>query len=122
MYVNMLQVPENSDAASLRYSQIQYFIGFIDVLADRPSQALEAFEASLGARPGASHAMMMAALLASNEFHDEALHLSGLALLRLEETTEDGSNSERVRESDIREFRATVRADRDASVANDSLD
>ena len=62
MFTNMLRVPENGDPRSLRFSQIQYFIGYIDVFADRPAQAVKAFEASLGARPGAGHAMMMAAI------------------------------------------------------------
>jgi len=35
MFWKMLQVPENADKQSLRYSQIQYFIGFIDVHANR---------------------------------------------------------------------------------------
>ena len=108
MFTNMLRVPENGDPGSLRFSQIQYFIGYIDVFAGRPSQAVKAFEASLGARSGAGHAMMMAALLASNDFHNEALHLSDLALAQLKLTTQDGLIVERVRESDIREFRATV--------------
>jgi len=115
MFTNMLRVPENNDPASLRYSQIQYFIGYIDIFADRPSAAVKAFEASLRARSGAGHAMMMAALMASNEFHDEALYLSGLALAQLALTTTDSLTTERVRESDIREFRATVRADRAAA-------
>jgi len=115
MFTSMLRLPENGDPGSLRFSQIQYFIGYIDVFADRPSEAVKAFEASLGARSGAGHAMMMAALMASNEFHDEALYLSDLALAQLAMTTQDGLTIKRVRESDIREFRATVRADRAAA-------
>jgi hypothetical protein len=117
-----LQVPENSDPGSLRFSQIQYFIGYIDVFADRPAEAVKAFEASLRARTGPGHAMMMAALMASNEFHDEALYLSDLALAQLAMTTQDGLTIERVRESDIREFRTTVRADRTAAAASDPSD
>jgi len=117
IFKDMLQIPENADPQSLRYSQIQYFIGYIDVFSNRPSQAIDAFEASLRARPGAGHAMMMAAVMATNEFHDEALHLSDLALSQLRSTTLDPRAMERVRESDIREFRATVQADRDAELA-----
>jgi hypothetical protein len=106
----------------LRFSQIQYFIGYIDVFADRPAEAVKAFEASLGARSGAGHAMMMAALMASRDYHDEALYLSDLALVQLAMTTQDSLTIERVRESDIREFRATVRADREAAAANDPSD
>jgi hypothetical protein len=122
MYMNMLHVPENAKSRSLRYSQIQYFIGYIDVIAGRPSRAVEAFEASLSARPGAGHAMMMAALMASNDYHDEALHLSDMALSELEMSSQNGGSAERVRESDIRAFRATVQADRDAALADDPLD
>jgi tetratricopeptide (TPR) repeat protein len=122
IFRDMLQIPENADEEGLRYSQIQYFIGFIDVFAGRPSQAVDAFEASLRARPGAGHAMMMAAVMATNEFHDEALHLSDLALSQLRSTTLDPRAMERVRESDIRKFRATVRADRDAELAKDQVE
>lgn len=117
MFRDMLQLPENADEKGLRYSQILYFIGFIDVFANRPSQAIQAFEASLSARPGAGHAMMMAAVMATNEFHNEALHLSDLALSQLRSTTLGPRAMERVRERDIREFRATVKADRDAELA-----
>jgi hypothetical protein len=122
MFKDMLRVPENANPQSLRYSQIQYFIGFIDAFADRPSQAVAAFEASLRARPGAGHAMMMAAVMATNEFHNEALHLSDLALSQLRSTTLDPRLMERIRESDIREFRATVQADRDAELAKDQAE
>jgi hypothetical protein len=122
MFTNMLQVPENADPGSLRFSQIQYFIGYIDVFANRPSHAIKAFEASLGARPGAGHAMMMAAIMAGNDFHDEALHLSDLALAHLEMTEQDDLTSERVRESDIREFRATVEADKAGALASGRSD
>ncbi len=122
MFTNMLQVPGNADPGSLRFSQIQYFIGYIDVFANRPSHAIKAFEASLGARPGAGHAMMMAAVMAGNEFHDEALYLSGLALAQLELTEQDDLTTERVRESDIRDFRATVEADKAAALASGRSD
>jgi hypothetical protein len=122
MYTDMLRLPVNGDPGSLRFSQIQYFIGFIDVFADRPSQAVKAFEASLKARPGAGHAMRMAALMASNDYHDEALHLSDLALVQFELTMQDGLAVERLRESDIREFRSTVMGDREAARANDPSD
>ena len=117
MFSRMLQVPENADPRSLRYSQVKYFIGFIDVHANRPSQALAAFEESLQARPGAGHAMMMAAVMASNEYHEEALYLSALALSQLQATTTDVLRVGLVRESDIIEFRATVRADWDAALS-----
>jgi len=117
MFTKMLQVPENADPGSLRYSQVKYFIGFIEVHANRPSQALASFEDSLRARPGAGHAMMMAAVMASNEYYEEALYLSALALSQLQATMADVMSVGRVRESDIIEFRATVRADLDAALS-----
>ncbi len=117
MFTEMLQVPENANPRSLRYSQVKYFIGFIDVHAKRPSRALAAFEESLQARPGAGHAMMMAAVMASKEYHEEALYLSELALSQLQASMTDALSLDRVRESDIIEFRATVRADLDAALS-----
>jgi tetratricopeptide (TPR) repeat protein len=122
MYVDMQQVPLNAEATGLRFSQIQYFIGFVDAFANRPLHAIESFELSLSARPGASHAMMMAALMATNEYHDEALYLSDLALSQLDAAAQGPLTAERVRESDIREFQVTVRMDRDAALANDQTD
>jgi len=117
MFSKMLQVPENANPRSLRYSQVKYFIGFIDVHADRPSQALAAFEESLQGRPGPGHAMMMAAVIASKEYHEEALYLSDLALSQLQATMTDVRSVGLVRESDIIEFRATVREDWDAALS-----
>ena len=122
MFTDMLRLPENADPAFLRFSQIQYFIGYIDVFANRPARAVKAFEASLSAMSagsGAGQAMMMAAVMAGNNFHDEALHLSDLALAQLESSTQDGLTTERLRESDIHEFRRTVIKDREAALAID---
>jgi len=44
--------------------------------------------------------------------------LSGLALAHLEMTEQDDLTTERVRESDIRDFRATVEADKAAALAS----
>lgn len=117
MFLKMLQGPDNVDTQSLRYSQLKYFIGYVDAYANRPLQALSAFEDSLQARPGAGHAMMMAAVMASREYHEEALYLSGLALLQLQATMTDVLSVGPVRESDIMEFRATVKADWDAALS-----
>jgi hypothetical protein len=111
MFVNMLQIPENGDRHSLRYSQIKYFIGFVDVRAGRPSRAVTAFKESLLARPGAGHAMAMAALLASNGYLLEALDLSGIALLQLEAKPANSLQGAIVSKSDVQEFRANIRAE-----------
>ncbi|MGI9247985.1 MAG: hypothetical protein ACR2QI_03155, partial [Woeseiaceae bacterium] len=115
MFANMLRIPYNADPRSLRYSQIKYFVGFVDTHAGRPSQAVAAFKESLQARPGASHAMLMAAHLATGEYHDEALYFSDLALSQLDDVQEGLLQGSRVGEADIREFQAIVRADRDAA-------
>lgn len=61
--------------------------------------------------------MMMAAVMASNEYYEEALYLSALALSQLQATMTDALSLGRVRESDIIEFRATVQADLDAALS-----
>ena len=117
MFSNMLQVSDNADPQSLRYSQVKYFIGYVDAHANRPLEAVSAFEESLQARPGAGHAMMMAAVMASKDHYEEALYLSDLALSQLQATMTDVLSVGLVRESDIIEFRATVRADWDAALS-----
>lgn len=111
MFTDMLLVPQNADPESMAFSQIKYFIGLVHVNAGDPSMALAAFEASLRARPGASHAMKMAAHMATGEFFDEALFLSELALAQLDEVPQGVLRTGRVREADIRAFQAIVRAD-----------
>lgn len=114
LFLNMLLVPNNSDPQSLQYSQIKYFIGLVEVRAGSPAKAVAAFEESLQARPGASHAMHMAALMASNNYAQEALYLSGMALQQLEQKGPGILSDTFISESDIRAFRATVKADLDA--------
>ncbi len=112
MFVDMLQVPENANPRSLRYSQIKYFIGFTNVHAGELSQAVSAFEESLRSRPGASHAMLMAAHLASGDYYDEALYFADLALRQLDSDAQQILQGGRVGADDIREFQAVVRADK----------
>ncbi len=121
MFADMLQVPLNADPRSLRYSQIQYFIGFTAAYSGEPSQAVSAFEESLRARPGASHAMLMAAHLATGEYFDEALHFADLALQQLDKESQQIWQAGRVGAEDIREFQAIVRADREAAKKESSI-
>lgn len=116
MYEDMLLVPQNGDPTSLSYSQIKYFIGFVNVYAGEPAQAVASFEASLRARPGSSHAMLMAARLATAGYYDEALYLSDLALTQLDVEEQGIMGRARVSESDIHEFRRIVRADIEAAL------
>jgi len=112
MFTRMLELPENNDPTSLRYSHIQFLVGYSRIYASRPAEALEAFEQSLEARPGPSHAMNMAALMASQDYFEEAIVLAERALRQLQESqAEDPLLVHKVKESDIRAFIATVRAD-----------
>jgi len=115
LFTDMLAVPENGDPTSLRYSQIQYFIGYSGVHLGEPALAVAAFEESLRARPGAGHSMMMAAVLATSDYFDEALYFSDIALAELDAQSLNLLQGARVNESDIHEFRARVRAQRDAA-------
>ena len=122
MWVQMLDLPENGDPMSLRFSHIQYLIGYTRTHAGEPAAALDAFQKSLDSRPGASHAMAMAALLASNDFGEQALVLAERALGQLRaEIAEDPKLMRKVNESDILEFQDTVRNDlaarQDASIS-----
>lgn len=119
LFTQMLQLPHNADASSLEYSQIQYFIGFSYAHSGRREKAVAAFHESLNARPGAGHAMQMAAVLASNEFAEDALGFSDLALAQLEDRSSSVLRAAQVSESDIRAFQATVRADMEASTDAD---
>jgi len=119
MFTQMLQLPYNANRTSLGYSHVQYLIGFSYAYSGQPGKAVSAFHESLSARPGASHAMQMAAVLASNEFGEEALNLSDLALAQLENQPGSVLRAAPVRESDIRAFQATIRAEMKASTTVD---
>ena len=114
MFAGMLEIPHNSDATSLGYSHIQYLIGYTDAFSGDAASAFAAFEKSLEARPGASHAMMMAALMATNGYYDEALTLSDVALTQLDADSQSTIRGARVSAADIREFQSVVRADKEA--------
>ena len=112
MFSRMLDVPANGDPTSIEYSHINFLIGYTRVYSGRPVAALEAFQRSLAARPGASHSMAMAAQLASNGYNREALILADGALERLREEMADNSKlASNVKESDIKAFQEIVRAD-----------
>ena len=112
MWLRMLDLPGNGDPKSLQFSHIQYLIGFTRTHAGRPVAALDAFQKSLDSRPGASHAMAMAALMATNDFGEQALVLAERALGQLrKEIAEDPKLMRTVSESDILEFQTTVRTD-----------
>lgn len=111
MYENMLLAQQNTNPTSLRYSQLNYFIGYVNAYAGEPELAVAAFNASLRSRPGSSHAMIMAAHLATCGYYEEALHFSDIALSQLDVEKQGILGRARVTESDIHAFRAVVRAD-----------
>ena len=115
MFADMAINPRQRDPAYLEYSHIQFLIGYVDVYSRKPEEALRAFENSLASRSGASHAMAMAALMASNGFNREALVLSDKALEYMRDEAAGGDLVQAVKESDIIEFQKTVRADLETS-------
>jgi len=119
MFTQMLLLPYNANQTTLEYSHIQYLIGFSYAYSDQPEKAVTAFHESLSARPGPSQTMQMAAILASNEFGAEALDFSDLALTQLGNQPSSVIRAAPVRESDVRAFQATVRADMKALTDSD---
>ena len=108
LFTEMLGVPLNANPDYPMFSQIKYFLGVVDAHLQEPQRALRNFEESLQARPGAGHAMQMAALMASLEFYDEAMLLSGIALADL--SAEDGGliKRDQINVNDVNEFRQKV--------------
>ena len=109
LFTEMLQVPVNADSRSPGFSQIAYFIGIVDIHQGNRRSAMSNFLKSLQSRPGASRAMLMASLMATNEFYVEAMELSEIALIELDATHNGLLDSAQVTESDIRDFREKVR-------------
>jgi hypothetical protein len=123
VFVKMLDVPTNAVPTSLQYSHVNFLIGYARIYAGEPVAALEAFQESLNSRPGPSHAMAMAAMLASNSYYREALVLADRALAQLhKEMTVDPRLVHKVKESDIREFQKTVSSDLAAQQHVDTAD
>ncbi len=114
LFDDMLELPVNNDPGLLGYSHLHYFVGYTQVYMDEPAAALASFRTSLDSRPGAGHAMAMAALLATRGYFDEALTISELALGQIEADKASTIGGNRVSEADIRHFQDVVRADRAA--------
>ena len=82
-------------------------------------QAEQAFDLSLQSRPGAEHAMLMAAHLATLGHYDEALRFSDIALRQYDSDSGELWSAERVRREDILSFQQQVRSDRDSVSGGD---
>ncbi len=111
MHQDMFLVSNNTDVQSLEYSHIKYFIGLTSAHLGEAARAVKAFEESLQAEPGAENAMTMAAFMATNEYYDEALHLSDLALSYLDTGEQVVLHGTAVSENSIRSFQGIVQAD-----------
>ncbi len=122
MFEGMLENPNNSAPESLEFSQLKYFVGFAFAFEGNRLAALTAFSTSLQARPGASNAMQMAALMASNEFYEEALQLADVAMSQLTIRENELLNDTPVVAADIRHFQSSVRADMAAPPDDDRVD
>jgi tetratricopeptide (TPR) repeat protein len=122
MFEAMLKNPNNGAPETLEYSQLKYFVGFSFAFEGDRSAAFAAFNASLRARPGASHAMQMAAVMASNEFYEEALQLSDSALSQLAIPENYLVNDRSVAEADVRNFQTVIRADMAELPSDDTAD
>jgi hypothetical protein len=113
-FTEMLNVPMNGDQRSLRYHYIKYIIGQLDVAMHEPALAVKNFHDSLKARPGASQTMNMAALLATNEYYDEALYFSEIALAELDAGKVGVFDASMVSKRDVIEFRESIRLEIEA--------
>ncbi|NNL63329.1 MAG: hypothetical protein HKO69_05905 [Woeseiaceae bacterium] len=114
MFTRMLDVPQNAQQTSIEYTHIKFLIGYVQLYLGDIEQAMASFEDSLVARPGASYAMAMAALLATTGHPEQALYLSEVALTQLDTENNTTLIGRRANEADIREFQATVRAEIEA--------
>jgi len=113
-FTRMLQVLRNANRSSLQYSHVMYLIGVSSAYSGQQQKSVAAFDESIAARPGASHAMQMAAVLASSGFLADALRFSEIALEEIEKSKGSPLNFVPVNEADVRAFQATVRSDLDA--------
>ena len=115
IFERMLEQPRASDPSNLEHSHVQFLIGYTRMYSGQPAKALEAFQRSLDSRPGPSHVMAMASLMASSDYNREALVLAERALKQLrKEVAEQPKLIHKVEESDILAFQETVRSELDA--------
>lgn len=111
MFQNMLNNPSNTDPDSIEFTHIKFLIGYSHLYLGQIESAMSAFGESLAARPGASYAMAMAALLVNSGYSNEALEVSDIALTQLNTKNNVGLVGQRATRQDIIDFQETVRAD-----------
>lgn len=108
VFVAMLEYPLNAETNSVRFSQIQYFMGLADSRNDNVPRAVEQFHLSLSAAPSVSAALNIAAILASAQhfsasliFIEKARELEQMGVQRAEGARVYGA-------SDIDELEKTI--------------
>jgi tetratricopeptide (TPR) repeat protein len=120
LFERMAENEANSDPQLLRYAHLHYLSGYVQAHIGQPDKAVEHFRKSLDSRPDPSAAMEMAARLATNNHHQAALEISGLALHLLRTVGAHAGSS--VTEEGIRVFQDVVRADLAAEQDGDTSD
>ena len=86
-----------------------------------PQRAVQSFEESLKARSGASQAMQMASLMATDKFFAEAMYLSSIALAELEAEQAGALDPSQVKLTDVVAFRETIQREMDSDANNSAL-
>jgi hypothetical protein len=111
LFAGMLDNPNNLVPGSLSLSHVHYLSGLVAVKLSQQAAARQHFKASLDANPEVSSAMMMAGLMATHGFFEDALMFADIAQERLDAVSAASRLSAKVTEADISQFRATVRAE-----------
>ena len=109
MFDTMLENPVNADKQSLRYSQIQYFMGFVDSRNGFPDRASSEFRASLEANPSTSAALNIAAVLSTSGYHSLGLEFVANARALFEEGRAASGVTEVASERDIDRLESMIR-------------
>jgi hypothetical protein len=113
LFVGMLDNPNNLEPGSLSMSHVQYLNGLVAIKLGMQEDAVRHFTNSLNAQRDASSAMTMAGLMATHGFYEDAIMFSDIALQQLDALSAGVRLGAKVTEADIRQFRATVRAEMD---------
>jgi tetratricopeptide (TPR) repeat protein len=109
MFDKLLENPVNADTRSVRFSQIQYFMGLVDSRNGLPDRASREFRASLEANPSASAALNIAAILATGGYHSQGLEFVATARTLYEQGRTASGVAELASEGDIDRLESMIR-------------
>jgi len=110
MFDAMIPIVGDGIRSPLRFSQVEFLRGLVSVRLRDLSGAVGSFDLSLRAMPGPDKAMRMAAVLASNDYPEEAMEFSNRALDYLQQESRDLLKPSSVSRDDILEFRKELEA------------